>query len=105
MWLRGWRLEPEQVAGRPAERLGLLAPAGEEAPAILDGDLPAVDRDQVEAAGFEGGVDALVSGWEGCPECPTVSRGCPICCPSRSRWSAISRMKGAPAGTVPLSQP
>src|SRR5262245_3856772 len=28
MWLRGWHLEPEQVASGPTERLGLLSPTG-----------------------------------------------------------------------------
>jgi hypothetical protein len=53
MWLRGWRLEPEQVAGRPAERLGLLAPAGEEALPVLDALLPAQGWDMVGTTGFK----------------------------------------------------
>src|SRR5262245_23157208 len=55
MWLRGWCLEPGQLAGRPAERLGLVTPPGQEASAILDGGLPAVEGDEV--AGFEVGKD------------------------------------------------
>jgi hypothetical protein len=46
-------VEAEQIRGRPAERLRLLAQAGEEVPTVLDDGLPAVDRDEVWAAGFE----------------------------------------------------
>ena len=48
-------VEAEQILGGPAERLRLLAPAGKEAPAVIDGSLPAVDRNELGAAGFEGG--------------------------------------------------
>src|SRR5262249_50698562 len=52
--------QAEQVPGRPAEGMRLVAPAGEEAPAILDGDLPAADRDQVGAARLKGGDCAAI---------------------------------------------
>ena len=55
-------VEAEQILGGPAERLGLLAPAGEEAATVLDGEPPAVDRDQVGAAGFEGGDGPAIEG-------------------------------------------
>src|SRR5262245_1494852 len=55
VWLRGWRLEPEQVGSRPAKDLGLIAPASEEASAILDGGPPAVDVDEIGATGLKGG--------------------------------------------------
>ena len=51
---RGRGLEAKQVLGRPAEHLGLLTPAGEEDAAVIDGELPAADRDQVRATGLKG---------------------------------------------------
>ena len=51
--LRRQLLEAEQVPSSPAERLSLVGPAGEERAAIVYGQLPAVDRDQVWAASLE----------------------------------------------------
>src|SRR6516225_4927103 len=52
------RVEAEEVAGGPAECLGLVAPLGQEPPAVLDGGPPAGNRDEIGAAGFEGLEDA-----------------------------------------------
>jgi len=51
--LGGYRRQAEQVAGRPAERLGLRAPLGEEAATVLDSLLPPIVWDQIRAAGFK----------------------------------------------------
>jgi hypothetical protein len=40
----------------------LVAPAGEEAPAIVDGELPAVGRYKVGAAGVKDGRDPAIAG-------------------------------------------
>ena len=47
------RVEPEQVTRRPSQRLGLLAPLSEEAPAILDRLLPVGGLDVAWAAPFQ----------------------------------------------------
>jgi hypothetical protein len=54
--------QAEQVAGRPAERLGLRAPLGKEAATVLDGLVPAIVWNEVRAAGLkalEGAVKAI----------------------------------------------
>src|SRR5262249_32141395 len=51
-------VQAEQVAGRPAERLGLLPPASQEPSAVLKGSLPAGHWDEVGAAGFQNLEDA-----------------------------------------------
>jgi hypothetical protein len=53
MWFVRDRRQTEQVAGCPAERLGLVAPLGNETAAVIAGLLPGVRGDVVRAAGFE----------------------------------------------------
>src|SRR5262245_39846968 len=62
MWHRRRLVKAEQVTRGPAKRLGLVAPAGQKAPAVIDGSLPAVDRDEVRAARLESGQDPAVVG-------------------------------------------
>jgi hypothetical protein len=53
-------MQAEQLARRPAERLSLLAPSGQEGLAILDCLPPTVGLDHVGAAGFQGGDCATI---------------------------------------------
>src|SRR6516162_9316386 len=55
-------VEAEQVRGGPAEVICLAAPAGEEALAIVDSELPAVARYKVGAADLEHGRDPAIAG-------------------------------------------
>src|SRR5260370_41734158 len=47
-------VEAEQIVRRPAQRLNLIAPAGEEAAAVLDGLVPAIGLDVIGAAELKG---------------------------------------------------
>src|SRR5262249_44571109 len=58
--LRHWR-QTEQVRRRPAERLGLTAPLGEEALAVLDGQPPSGDVDQGRGPQLEMGENLPIA--------------------------------------------
>jgi hypothetical protein len=67
------RMQAEQLARRPAERVGLRAPSGKEAFAVLDGLLPTVGFNQLRAVRSQRGEYIAVGLSHVCPKrCPMI---------------------------------
>src|SRR5262249_51644699 len=65
-------MEPEEVAGGPADNFGLPSPLCQEAPTILDRLLPPTHRHEVGTSGLQGreGTTKTTFTTEVSPRCP-----------------------------------